>query len=69
MPYLLILIYHNFSNLRYVKSFLEQEILCVCISVFCRWEHLIYQFGCHDKIIDYVIKKGHIAHTKYECCG
>lgn len=41
----------------------------VCISVFCRWEHLIYQFGCHDKIIDYVIKKGHIAHTKYECCG
>nr|XP_011420937.2 probable imidazolonepropionase [Crassostrea gigas] len=34
-----------------------------------RWEHLIYQFGCHDKIIDYVIKKGHIAHTKYECCG
>ncbi|XP_022300190.2 putative imidazolonepropionase [Crassostrea virginica] len=34
-----------------------------------RWEHLIYQFGCHDKIIEYVIKKGHIAHTKYECCG
>ncbi|XP_062611557.1 probable imidazolonepropionase [Saccostrea cucullata] len=34
-----------------------------------RWEHLIYQFGNHDKIIEYVIKEGDIVHTKYECCG
>ncbi|XP_048741055.2 probable imidazolonepropionase [Ostrea edulis] len=34
-----------------------------------RWEHLIYQFGCHDKIIEYVIKKGDVAHTKFEWCG
>ena len=23
-----------------------------------RWEHLVYQFGCHDNIIKYVIKDG-----------
>lgn len=28
-----------------------------------RWEHLIYQFGCHDNLIKYVIKGGLIAHT------
>ena len=27
---------------------------------FLRWEHLIYQFGCHDQVIRDVIKSGRV---------
>uniref|UniRef100_A0A915BMR8 Probable imidazolonepropionase n=1 Tax=Parascaris univalens TaxID=6257 RepID=A0A915BMR8_PARUN len=29
-----------------------------------RWEHLIYQFGCHNVIIKHVIKNGNLVYTK-----
>ncbi|VDD90779.1 unnamed protein product [Enterobius vermicularis] len=29
-----------------------------------KWEHLIYQFGCHNFIIDAVIKNGNIVYSK-----
>ncbi|XP_046989348.1 probable imidazolonepropionase [Schistocerca americana] len=29
-----------------------------------RWEHIIYQFGCHDNLIAYVIKNGKLVHCK-----
>jgi imidazolonepropionase len=29
-----------------------------------RWEHLIYQLGCHDQLIKYVIKEGKIVHRQ-----
>ncbi|KHN82267.1 putative imidazolonepropionase [Toxocara canis] len=29
-----------------------------------RWEHLIYEFGCHNSIIKYVIKNGNLVYTK-----
>ena len=33
-----------------------------------RWEHLVYQFGCHGDIIKYVIKGGKIVYTnKHQC--
>ncbi|EEC16767.1 imidazolonepropionase, putative, partial [Ixodes scapularis] len=28
------------------------------------WEHLIYQFGCHDRTIKCVIKAGNVVHTR-----
>ena len=28
---------------------------------FFRWEHLIYQLGGHDHVIEYVIKKGQVV--------
>ena len=28
--------------------------------IFFRWEHLIYQFGCHDQVIRDVIKSGRV---------
>eukprot|EP00118_Oscarella_pearsei_P009603 m.55969 g.55969 ORF g.55969 m.55969 type:complete len:336 (+) comp34528_c1_seq1:315-1322(+) len=28
-----------------------------------RWEHIVYQLGCHSSIIKHVIKEGHIIHT------
>ncbi|NXN07874.1 HUTI imidazolonepropionase, partial [Indicator maculatus] len=32
-----------------------------------RWEHLIYQFGGHDSLIDYVIVKGKVIYQKERC--
>ena len=29
-----------------------------------RWEHLVYQFGCHDQVIKYVIKAGKVVYSK-----
>ncbi|XP_003476271.1 probable imidazolonepropionase [Cavia porcellus] len=29
-----------------------------------RWEHLIYQFGCHHELIEYVIVKGKVIYKK-----
>ena len=26
-----------------------------------RWEHLVYQFGCHGNTIKYVIKEGNVV--------
>nr|ACO10503.1 Probable imidazolonepropionase [Caligus rogercresseyi] len=31
-----------------------------------KWEHLIYQFGGHNEVIEYVIKKGDIVYSKNE---
>ncbi|GAB6033638.1 putative imidazolonepropionase [Chamberlinius hualienensis] len=31
-----------------------------------RWEHIIYQMGGHDHIIQYVIKKGEVVYTKID---
>lgn len=28
------------------------------------WEHLIYQFGCHNRVIKYVIKAGSVAYDR-----
>ncbi|NXG50446.1 HUTI imidazolonepropionase, partial [Psilopogon haemacephalus] len=32
-----------------------------------RWEHLIYQFGGHDSLIDYVIVKGKVVYQNERC--
>ena len=40
---------------------------CCIVSVghsINRWEHLVYQFGCHDELIQYVIKAGNIVYHK-----
>ncbi|CAI8036956.1 Probable imidazolonepropionase [Geodia barretti] len=29
-----------------------------------RWEHLVYQLGCHNQLIKYVIKEGKIVHRQ-----
>ena len=34
--------------------------------LYCRWEHLVYQFGCHSDIIKYVITAGRVVHSNGE---
>ncbi len=45
-------------------------LICLFISFSLwspvRWEHLIYQFGGHDHVIKYVVKKGEIVFARPE---
>uniref|UniRef100_A0A915LAE0 Amidohydrolase 3 domain-containing protein n=1 Tax=Romanomermis culicivorax TaxID=13658 RepID=A0A915LAE0_ROMCU len=33
-----------------------------------KWEHLVYQFGCHEKLIRFVIKNGIIVYDRDRIC-
>ncbi|KAK3101029.1 hypothetical protein FSP39_000365 [Pinctada imbricata] len=34
-----------------------------------RWEHLVYQFGCHNQTISSVIRNGEVVLDAGQCCG
>lgn len=42
------------------------NIIIVMSSLFHihRWEHIVYQFGCHNQLIKYVVKAGRIVHVR-----
>ena len=44
------------------RPLFEMILWCPFLHIY-RWEHLVYQFGCHSDIIKYVIKAGRVVHS------
>lgn len=38
----------------------SSDCMAAMQNLMSRWEHLVYQFGCHDNTIKYVIKEGRV---------
>ena len=45
-------------------AFFEKLQKIIDYVICCRWENLIYKFGCHQETIGHVIFHGDVVHSK-----